>query len=61
MCAVFPGHHLGRRGCGPERFRHHGEEGAVVDNRIRTLHRIYHLFDIWIQKRQKNRIEDLAA
>ena len=59
MCTVFLRHHLGRRGCGPERFRHNGKKGIVVDYRIGALYRIYHLFDIWIQKRQKNRFADI--
>ena len=61
MCTVFLRHHLGRRGCGPERFRYNGEKGTVVGNLIGALYRIYHLFDIWLQKRQKNRATDLAA
>jgi hypothetical protein len=59
MCTVFLGHDLGRRGCGPKGFRHHGEKGPVVDNRIGAFYRIYHLFDIRVQKRQKNRAADL--
>lgn len=60
MCTVFLRHHLGRRGCGPKRFRHNGKKGIVVDYRIGALYRLYHLFDIRIQKREKNWAADIA-
>jgi len=48
MCTVFLRHHLGRRRCGPERFRYHGKKSTVVDYRIGAVYRVYHLSDIWI-------------
>ena len=61
MCTVFLRHHLGRRGCGPERFRHHGEKSTVVDYRIGAVYRFYHLFGIRIQKREQNGLQDLMS
>ena len=53
MCAVFFSHHLGRRGCVPERFRYNGQKGPVVDYRLRALYRVYHLSAVRIPQRQK--------
>ena len=61
MCTIFSRHDLGRGGCGTERFRYNEKKGVVVGYRIGTLYRLYHLFDIWIQEREKNRLTNLMA
>ena len=60
MRTVFLRHYLGRGGCGPERFRHDGKKVSVVGYRIGTFYRVYHLFDVWIKKREKNWVTNIA-
>ena len=60
MRTVLFSHHLGRCGCGPERFRYNGQKGPVVDYLLRALCRIYRLSAIRISERQKIRTDILA-